>query len=136
MTAPNDTNSIPPDTLKQLSMLKGNRHALNALSADEFYRLKSTLLTALGAPIINDQKAWYLVGTDGCHLCDDAATIISQALAITPDKPMLIKLDLADSRDTTLIDALGVLIPVLITDNALMCYPFGVMDVVNLAQSS
>ena len=45
-------------------------------------------------------------------------------------------LDLADSQDEALIDALGVSIPILLTQDQMMLYPFGLMDVMNLLKSS
>ncbi|OAV13106.1 hypothetical protein AO375_1659 [Moraxella catarrhalis] len=41
-------------------------------------------------------------------------------------------LDLADSQDEALIDALGTYIPILLTQDQMMLYPFGLMDVMNL----
>ena len=57
---------------------------------------------------------------------------ISKFLAMTAVPIVFRVLDLADSQDEALIDALGVSIPILLTQDQMMLYPFGLMDVMNL----
>lgn len=75
------------------------------------------------------QQDWYLLGTDGCHLCHQAGQMIEQAFAISPTPPRLLYLDLADGGEL-LIDLLGWHIPLVLTPSRLLGYPFGVMDLV------
>ncbi|MFB6349319.1 hypothetical protein ACFBZI_07790 [Moraxella sp. ZJ142] len=119
-----------------LKTLKTNRHALS--QTDNTALIAKILSSFYRQPIddqsvgANDPNTWYLIGTDGCHLCDKSHAVIKQAFATTSNAPTLQLLDLANASDEQLIDALGVLIPVLITKTRLLCYPFGVMDILSL----
>lgn len=78
-----------------------------------------------------DDKSWYLLGTDGCHLCDHAKALIKTAAQSYP-LPTVIVLDLADAIDERLVDLLGKHIPILLTKQQMLCYPFGLMDITQL----
>lgn len=120
------TNDVLFSRLNQLST---NRFALNDLSQNEFSKIHQTLLGCFDS--FNGQtqnpNAWYLIGTDGCHLCDKTWGILQTAQTSRPF--VLYQLDLADSHDERLIDILGDKIPVLLTPHRLLCYPFGLLDV-------
>lgn len=108
--------------IKYLQQLSTNRFALNVLSGHEYQDFLHTLLAHF-----HQQKAnqYYLIGTDGCHLCDDVMTLCQRiGLNVTA-------LELSDANDV-LIDTLGLMIPILVTPTALLCYPFGVMDLMAL----
>ncbi|USZ15157.1 hypothetical protein NGM44_01815 [Moraxella sp. FZFQ2102] len=111
-----------------LSNLKNNRHAVAGLSADDFTHFRQELLTCLQVDDIRDDT-WYLIGTDGCHLCQDAQTWLGFVLKTVTPSPALIRLEIMNTQDITLLDSLGKYLPILITPNQLLCYPFSVMDV-------
>lgn len=117
-----------------LSNLKNNRHALNQLNVHEFQSLRHELLSCLHADI--NEQTWYLIGTDGCHLCQDAHTWMSFVLKTQPNPPTLTRLEIMNTKDITLLDTLGKYIPILITPTKLLCYPFSVMDINQLLTKS
>lgn len=80
---------------------------------------------------------WYLVGTDGCHLCDDAyALLTAHAPRLTlPNIFYLDVLAIYDNYDKKLAEYLSSFIPILITPSDFLCYPFGIMDILALKQS-
>ena len=122
-----------PIFINQLTDLSKNRFALDTLSNEQFFEFYQTLLSNFN---IHAGNNWYLIGTDGCHLCDVTKSIIEQASCLG-SLPILHNLDLAEANDTgLLVDTLGIMIPVILTPSHLLCYPFGVMDVVNLAKTS
>lgn len=110
-----------------LSNLANNRHALNRLASDEFELLRHDLLDCLQVDI--DTQAWYLIGTDGCHLCQDASVWINFVLQTQANAPILHQLEIMDTTDISLLDTMGKYLPILITPNKLLCYPFSMMDV-------
>ncbi|AKG19797.1 hypothetical protein AAX09_06030 [Moraxella bovoculi] len=73
---------------------------------------------------------WYLIGTDGCHLCDEVYALLSQVGRIRP-LPFVHRVDVMNA-DELVIETLGVVIPILVTPARLLCYPFGVMDIMTL----
>lgn len=121
------------EPLTFLANIISDRHAINRLTPEQYRPLYQAILAnfTLTTPPNTASKTWYLIGTDGCHLCQHAQDIIKQAFAITPNAPTLIVLDLADGSET-LLDILGWHIPIILTPTRLLCYPFGVMDIVAL----
>lgn len=80
------------------------------------------------------QRAWYLLGTDGCHLCDEVKThldLLTPRLKLPPIKV----LDIINLNDE-LLTIVGKHIPILITNKTLLCYPFGLMDLVELTHTT
>ncbi|UXZ04507.1 hypothetical protein [Moraxella nasicaprae] len=118
-----------PSPLTQLAKLSQDRFALTR-QHQGFDDVRQYLMHALSAP--HSSSDWLLIGTDGCHLCDTAWHTIHTASHTAPHPPTIIKLDLADSHDPRLIDTLGTLIPILVTPMQLLCYPFGVLDIIKL----
>lgn len=123
--------------IKYLQNLTNDRFTLADLDHDEystFYALLLATFTGLGSQQIihtsNPATDWYLLGTDGCHLCHASHTLLTQVQAMYPYTPTVHVLDLADSEK--LIDHLGTLIPILITPTRLLCYPFVIMDIIYL----
>ncbi len=117
-----------------LSNLKNNRHALNQLNIHEFQSLRHELLSCLHTDI--NEQTWYLIGTDGCHLCHDASVWIDFARQTQANAPTLCQLDIMNTADISLLDTIGKYLPVLVTPNKLLCYPFSVMDVQALLNQS
>ena len=126
------SNYLSSQTLKALDQLLDDRHALSRLPKETYQHIYAQILAALGVT----NQGWYLLGTEGCHLCHNTQAIIEHALAMTAAPIVFRVLDLADSQDEALIDALGVYIPILLTQDQMILYPFGLMDVMNLLKSS
>lgn len=120
------------DAIALLTELGHNRHALRQMEVTEFSALRHQILAALQS---SDEQAWYLLGTDGCHLCHEAQSIIETAATVCTQMPTVCALDLTDAADERLVDLLGRHIPILMTDSQLLCYPFGLMDIIPLASS-
>ncbi|STY93169.1 hypothetical protein [Moraxella bovis] len=127
--------------IKYLQKLTNDRFGLTCLAHNEYRTFHALLLatfTGLDSQQIihtsNPTTDWYLLGTDGCHLCHTSHALLTQARAIHPRMPAIHVLDLADSEE--LIDHLGTLIPILITPTRLLCYPFGIMDIVHLLSNN
>lgn len=108
--------------ITHLKALSQDRFALNALPAQTYQAFLSAILKCLAQ---HDIHTWYLLGTDGCHLCDDMAGLM-QRLGID-----FVFLDIADADDD-IIDSLGQMIPIVLTAQGVLCYPFGIMDLMAL----
>ncbi len=120
------------DAIALLTELGHDRYVLRHMETTEFSVLRHQILAALQS---SDEQAWYLLGTDGCHLCHEAQSIIETAATVCTQMPTVCVLDLADTADERLVDLLGRHIPILMTDSQLLCYPFGLMDIIPLASS-
>ena len=127
------------DHLKKLST---DRFALSTLSRHEFNQIHKELLAMIppNSPShdlitqSNTTQDWYLFGTDGCHLCHLSHDMLAKARTIHPDMPSIYDIDIIDGDDM-LVEVFGKIIPVLLTPKRLLCYPFGVMDIVMLAKN-
>lgn len=96
---------------------------LNQLSPNEFRQQFKDAYPNL-------TNEWLLLGTDGCHLCEQ----VKQNLKIvekTYTIPKVIVLDIID-LDENLLNLSAMHIPILITNKAIANYPFGVMDIITL----
>lgn len=120
------------DAVGILTNISRDRHALKHLSVDDFRALRHEILTVMNAAC---DGSWHLLGTDGCHLCEQAQTLIHTAAA-TYQLPQVVPLDLIHTTDERLIDLLGWHIPILLTDKQMLCCPFGLMDVVHASQAT
>lgn len=120
------------DAITALSKIADDRYALTRLPAADFTVLRHEILTVLQAA---DESPWYLLGTDSCHLCQIVQTLIDTASAAYTTLPKVTVLDLADAADERMVDLLGRHIPILMTDRQLLCYPFGLMDIIHLAST-
>ncbi len=74
-------------------------------------------------------KQWWLLGTSGCHLCDDAELLVKRLQAVEPLDYQ--NVDIADF-DETLMLAFATNIPVLLTIDKRLDYPFSVLDLQQL----
>ncbi|WP_323843104.1 glutaredoxin family protein [Moraxella sp. Pampa] len=115
--------------IHHLTNLTTSRFALNQLCDDDFKAFHHRLLSEFD--IQSTSNDWHLIGTKGCHLCDEVNHLLSQVNA-TKTLPNICQLDLTDANDDFLIDTLGLTIPVLLTPKKILCYPFGVMDIFSL----
>lgn len=76
---------------------------------------------------MNDICTLTLHGTLGCHLCEQAETIILQVFDANPGLETVLAVALQDiAEDDALIEAYGLRIPVLESDVGLepLCWPF------------
>lgn len=74
-------------------------------------------------------NVWQLYGTLGCHLCDDAETLLKQAQAVADFT--FEKIDIAELPEPQLLEFADK-IPVLVTPVKTLYYPFSVMDILAL----
>lgn len=76
------------------------------------------------------QDSWWFIGSEDCHLCDDTKNDLRvvQRVCTTPHIQYIDVLDL----DTKNARIFAPIIPVLITQNAIAQYPFGVLDMIAL----
>lgn len=114
--------------ISHLNALKNDRFALQSLTELEFRRFYAELLVNFSK--LPDGKTWYLIGTDGCHLCEQSMAMI-QMVNSQNHHIKVVMLDIIDSTDDV-INALGASMPVLITPKKILCYPFGIMDILAL----
>ena len=119
---------MSPNISPDLNTDKNNRHDINLLRA--------TIINAIAncdadADSIsnNYQHNWLLLGTSGCPLCDQAEDILRQLQAVYPISYQLV--DIADF-DEPLMMTFATTIPVLITHNRRLNYPFSIMDLQQL----
>ena len=75
------------------------------------------------------QQDWLLLGTAGCHLCDQAEAILRQLQAVYPISYRLV--DIADF-DEAFMMTFATTIPVLLTHNRRLNHPFSVLDLQQL----
>lgn len=79
-----------------------------------------------------EKGAWGLVGTDGCHLCETVQGVYA-LLSQRFDVPKLALVELLE-LPMGAVNELAVRIPVLVTPDALLVYPFGLMDMQGLVR--
>lgn len=71
---------------------------------------------------------WQLYGTLGCHLCENAKNLLIQAQSVADFDWQSV--DIADF-DNPLAHEWADKIPVLVTPNRTLFYPFSVMDILD-----
>lgn len=71
---------------------------------------------------------WWLFGTDGCHLCDEAYKLLQTAKCAYPI-PLVIRQDIMYLSDEC-IQMLALHIPVLVGQGQRLYWQFGLADVV------
>lgn len=123
MTTPSDLLS---DTLTRL---KQDRFAIDKLPKDQYAQLYRLILDQFQIEM-GQTSDWFLIGTEECHLCQLAQTTLLLAQKNHPSIRYH-KLDLADAE--SLVDLMGWHIPLLLTPKRLLGYPFGIMDLIGLA---
>lgn len=75
------------------------------------------------------EDTWLLLGTMGCHLCDEAEGMLRLFCGVTPVDVQ--KVDIAD-LDNTLMMQFATLIPVILTKDHQLSYPFSIVDLQTL----
>lgn len=78
----------------------------------------------------NLTNEWLLLGTEGCHLCEQVKNNLKMVEKIYTIPP-IIDIEVMD-LDENLLALTAVHIPILVTNKAIANYPFGVMDVVGM----
>lgn len=79
----------------------------------------------------NDDNGVYLYGTDGCHLCTLAHDWLIQTISVYHPKCLVHHIDIIDLPHQTLQDIANH-IPIIVYQNQILRYPFGIMDIVKL----
>lgn len=102
-------------------------HHITALSDEKMPATVSSVRLCVKPNPPPPSDAVWLVGTDGCHLCDDVQAMY-QMIAKRLPLPKLFVLDVMD-LDDNVMKLLAPHIPVLIGIDKLLVYPFGVLDV-------
>ncbi|PNK61805.1 thioredoxin family protein [Psychrobacter sp. FDAARGOS_221] len=76
-----------------------------------------------------DTQSWWLLGTAGCHLCNDAEQMLQLFKGVYPIDFQLV--DIADF-DEQLMTQFATLIPVVITPKKQLNFPFSLVDLQQL----
>lgn len=73
----------------------------------------------------NAETSWFLLGTVGCHLCDEAEKTLRLFCSVNPIS--IIKVDIADFEEAFMMQ-FATIIPVVFTPSQQLNYPFSVAD--------
>ena len=73
----------------------------------------------------NAEKTWFLLGTVGCHLCDEAENTLRLFSSVTATA--IEKVDIADFDEDFMMQ-FATIIPVVLTPTQQINYPFSVVD--------
>lgn len=79
------------------------------------------------------QYTWLLLGTKGCHLCDEADNMLRLFTSVTPVK--VSKVDIADFEEKFMMQ-FATIIPVILTPTQQLNYPFSVVDLQQAYQNN
>ncbi|WP_296201859.1 glutaredoxin family protein [Psychrobacter sp. UBA3962] len=71
------------------------------------------------------EKTWFLLGTVGCHLCDEAENTLRLFSSVTAT--VIEKVDIADFDEDFMMQ-FATTIPVVLTPTQQINYPFSVVD--------
>lgn len=83
--------------------------------------------------LIPDDADWWLLGTSGCHLCDQAEMLIKKLQTVTPVSYQLVDII---NLDDELMTKFANQIPVIITANSQLNYPFSILDLQRLSEDN
>ncbi|WP_296404772.1 glutaredoxin family protein [Psychrobacter sp.] len=81
---------------------------------------------------IENRNTWFLLGTMGCHLCDEAENMLRLFSSVSP--VVIEKIDIIDFDEAFLAQYASV-IPVIITKSQQLNYPFSVVDLQRVYQN-
>lgn len=73
----------------------------------------------------NTGKTWFLLGTVGCHLCNEAENMLKLFSSVTATA--VEKVDIADFDEDFMMQ-FATIIPVVLTPTQQINYPFSVVD--------
>ncbi|SJM69429.1 glutaredoxin family protein [Psychrobacter piechaudii] len=73
----------------------------------------------------NAEKTWFLLGTVGCHLCDEAENTLRLFSSVTATA--IEKVDIADFDEDFMMQ-FATIIPVVLTPTQQINHPFSVVD--------
>ena len=108
-----------------LRVLRMDDHKIAVLRA----RIKNAMIDSNS---LNKCDDWWLLGTSGCHLCLDAEQLMQQFQAVQPI--LYTKVDIADF-DEALMMEFATTIPVLLTMDKRLNYPFSIVELQQLVNS-
>ena len=92
--------------------------------------LNAQNITNIHEQIMADATTWRLYGTVGCHLCEIAESLLRQAQAVADIRWQSI--DIAELPEQEMLEFADK-IPVLVTTNKALYYPFSIMDIMALS---
>ncbi len=92
-------------------------------------QLRADILAQVSFSSLPDEMTWWLLGTKGCHLCEVAEQRLVEFQSVVPVS--YINVDIADF-DEPLMMQFATQIPVILTQNARLDFPFSVLDLQNL----
>lgn len=95
-------------------------------------KLRARIIAAIPSlerATVQASQEWWLLGTTGCHLCTIAEQLIKRLQAVEPITYHYV--DIADF-DEDLMMEFATTIPVIVTQNQRLNYPFSVMDLQQL----
>ena len=97
---------------------------------NDIQTLRAQIIHAIPKLGADDAKeAPWLLGTVGCHLCTDAQQLLAQFQCVYPVSYQYV--DISDFDDTLMM-AFATSIPVLLTSNERLDFPFSLMDLQRL----
>lgn len=105
---------------------------MTAMTSDQndIQTLRARIINAVPRLAADEAKeAPWLLGTIGCHLCTDAQHLLTQFQCVYPVSYQYV--DIADFDDTLMM-VFATSIPVLLTANERLDFPFSLMDLQRL----
>ena len=118
-------------TTKQCQSLRTDINSALAQRIDTTQQIDET--KPMNASDKTNATDWWLLGTSGCHLCDQAQEMLRLFSGIYSIQYQVI--DIADF-DETLMMQFADKIPVLLTPSSAICYPFTLADLQQLLSSN
>lgn len=96
------------------------------IGLNEVQTLRADIINAIPSLAQTEHYSqWWLLGTAGCHLCTTAQNLMSRLQAVEP--VTFIDVDISDF-DESLMMVFATAIPVLLTKDQRLNYPFSVLD--------
>lgn len=123
--------SQPHQTSIQPINLATKNLATPDIETTDVTQIRDLIQQQLSATKNLNTEAWWLLGTVGCHLCDDAENTLRLFSGVVPITFQ--KVDIADF-DETLMNQFATTIPVILTPNQQLNYPFSIVDLMALNQ--
>lgn len=97
-------------------------------------KIAEQLYSTIQSYLADNTQSWYLLGTEGCHLCDEVAQFLNMNAHRLVLPPILILdiMDFLDSEKSEFMKQASPFIPILITPSDFLCHPFGIMDILQI----
>lgn len=104
---------------------------MTANQADTLAQLNAILQPLTDQHTFTNQHSVYVFGTDGCHLCCQAKQWLSYVLATQHTPVMLSEYDIINLPSSQM-SVVASHIPIIVYQERVLTYPFGIMDIVAL----